>query len=165
MESPSDSKLWTAFAWNYTLALFLVETMGRGVLQGSALCTATGLTTFFSGIGTAELGLDIACVAFASYGIAIGLKGLSCCDMDERCRASLMLNTKGLVFGDILSFFDLLEWDPNWDYFTKWSILRGAPMHRTSKCYRADAEAPLPKGDVDISGSPCEDQVFAVQES
>ena len=82
----------------------LLLEVGEQDLRQSMLCTAQHSSTFFSGLGTAELAWSVVGFALLGLGLPFALRPAFACDADLLCRNVLVHGPASHVFGDILGF-------------------------------------------------------------
>ena len=87
----------------------LVLLLGVQRLLRSHLCTAKNATSFFSGMGTAEIAWKAVGAALLARGLPFTLVFTFSCDVDEMCHDVLRAYCSGHIFGDIMAMLGIRE--------------------------------------------------------
>ena len=95
-----------AFGWPQTTVTTLCDLLGVDLLSSSLLCTVRTATSFFSGLGTAELAWQAIGSAVLACGLPWNLKFAFACECDRDCQQFLAVHCSSEhVFVDISNFF------------------------------------------------------------
>jgi site-specific DNA-cytosine methylase len=122
------------------------------------LCLALLMTTFCSGVGTAESAVNDIRRAFATLGIAVRIDVEFSCDAAASCRAYLLRHRLGNhVFGNMCDLVQVPQWDHAWSYLAKWHVIFSSLPNDMMFCFRCGVYHVIGGGDLDVSGTPCQD--------
>jgi len=121
------------------------------------LCSATTATSFFSGKGTAENAWKAVVSALLAQGLPFAMACGCSCDLDPLCQEVLKAYGTGHIFGDILSMLGNPCVSEEMTFAAKTRVIMAASLRNLAWCYRCAAWCRVEFGDVDSSGSPCQD--------
>ena len=96
------------FLWPQKTVDFLLLEMGQERLSLSALCTMSSSSSFFSGIGTAELAWQVIGNALRARGVPFHMRNEFVCEKDGDCQSLLLKQPVQHVFSDICGAVPLL---------------------------------------------------------
>ena len=83
----------TAFQWPLRTVRLLMDIVGESTVRQSALCTATTSTSFFSGIGSAEIAWTAIGEALQAFGLPFRMRPTFACEKDPVCQQLLLTYT------------------------------------------------------------------------
>ena len=147
-----------AFQWPGKLVAALKQMFGDEHLRHSALCMASSSSSFFSGMGTAELAWKAVGAALRANSLPFRMESLFAVDIDQAARATLLHFRCGShVFGDIMDMLFLPQFDPAWPFHRQVDVILRAPVNTQVWCFRRRAFCMIGGACVDTSGSPCQD--------
>ena len=151
------SPLELAFHWPLITVRAFIDILGVNHLRQSTLCTATATTSFFSGIGTSELAWKAIAAALAQFGVHCCLRQTFACEHDPVCQVLLLAHTSGHIFADLLDMMSAPGLIGCSSFEQKHAATRSAAVRLSAWCCRHGARCPVSGGDIDTSGSPCQD--------
>jgi site-specific DNA-cytosine methylase len=160
--------LTAGFEWPKKTLRCLAKELGPETLKKSVLVQGSSLSTYFSGIGTPELALEILQAAKVKH-LGVGnFEAVSACDWDSKCRNVLISQGNDLVFGDILERLPAevrngaaLKGE---SFERKHQAIMSCSTKNPATSYSKDKDGKIvttksmcPPAVVDMSGSPCTD--------
>ena len=146
------------FQWPGKLVTSLKQILGDENLRQSALCSATSSSSFFSGMGTAELAWAAVGAALREHAFPFRMESLFAVDIDEAARATLLhFGFGSCVFGDIMDMLFLPQFDAAWPFHRQVAVILDARVRTEVWCFRAQAFRTVGPVCFDTSGSPCQD--------
>lgn len=164
--SRKQRSLEDGFQWPTYLFTFLVAVVGVAGIADSLLAQKLSVSSFFSGVGTAELAQQSLCVAGAALGFSLGLTTASVCDSGRRNLDTLAFRVSSncCIWSDILAFspvgqtlYEKALAAGSLDFWATWRELRNAGLFKaTDKCKQHPGICETPSTHVDISGPPCQ---------
>lgn len=154
--APGPPALVMAFLWPSRLVDALQSLLGCAALRDSFLCRACSAGSFFSGLGTSEIGWRAVGAALRAQGFPFSLTCHFACDVDADCRNVLTGLGLGHVFGDIMALIAAVV-DETWHVTRKERSIMCAPVRASSQCYQCGVTCPCGPVQVTVSGSPCQD--------
>ena len=147
-----------AFQWPRRAVRALIDLLGANTLRQSALCTATTSTSFFSGIGSAEVAWQAIGAALSAYGLPFRLRAAFTCEKDQVCQQILLRSTDCHVYDDLMDMMStvsgLIE---SRNLGHKYRLSLRVAVRSTARCCRCQRRCFVRPGDIDTSGSPCQD--------
>ena len=153
------SPLEISFQWPQRTVLALLDIVGEHNLRQSALCTATASTSFFSGIGSAEIAWQAIGAAMSACGLPFRLRATFTCEKDQVCQQVLLRYTACHVYTDLMDMMSTvpghIESAPG--FGQKVRLSRSTAVRLTARCCRCQGRCFVRVGDIDTSGSPCQD--------
>ena len=145
------------FGWADRLVAALLLIVGHESLAQSHLCQAEVASSFFSGIGTAELAWQVVGLALLAAGMPFKLRMVFACEISAGCREVLRDLPVAHIFGDIVSLLSVGTLNLDWDFQRKTQVMMSATAFVTGWCYKCGKYCPYFTSDIDTSGSPCQD--------
>ena len=146
------------FLWPQKTVDFLLLEMGQEQLSLSALCTMSSSSSFFSGIGTAELAWQVIGNALRARGVPFHMRNEFVCEKDGDCQSLLLKQPVQHVFSDICGAVPLLvDMDEGATFEHKLNAIMASPICTTVWCLRCSQYCFMGPSQVDTSGSPCQD--------
>jgi len=82
---------------------------------------------------------------------------LSACEVSAVCREVLQDLPVAHIFGDILSLLSTAPLSLDWDFRRKAEVIMASAAFVTGWCYRCQGYCAFRPGEIDTSGSPCQD--------
>lgn len=143
--------------WPWLLVEQLIRIMGQQALLRSYLCTAEVATSFFSGVGSAEIAWKAVGAALVGHGLPFVLVTGFCCEVDVLCQGVLLAHCVGHVFGDVQDLLSMPRVEATWGFHRKLQTVMAASIRSTARCCRCGRYCAVVSGDIDTSGSPCQD--------
>ena len=145
------------FGWPDRLVAALLLILGPESLAQSHLCQAEIASSFFSGIGTAELAWQVVGFALLASGMPFKLRMVFACEISAGCREVLRDLPVAHIFGDIMSLLSVGPLNLEWDFQRKTQVVMSAAAYVTGMCYKCQKYCQYFTADIDTSGSPCQD--------
>ena len=146
--------------WAYVVLPLLCTMLGGDVVNNSALVTARGMSTMFTGMGSAEMAVEHLRAAAVDVGLPMQVSPTFALDINPLTR-SFMAARYGVehpVFADIMNLFMIPFWNDDWPWQHKFKMLLfHCPIRDTWFDEDTRQYVPIPHSDVDTSGSPCVD--------
>lgn len=147
-----------AFQWAGKLVAALKQMFGDEHLRHSALCMAPSSSSFFSGMGTAELAWKAVGVALRAHSLPFRMEPVFAVDIDEAARATLLhYGFASHVLGDIMDMVFVPEFNSASPFSRQVDVILRAPVNTQVWCFRNRAFCRIDGACVDTSGSPCQD--------
>ena len=150
------------FGWPDKVVEYLVSSFGAEFLMLSALCAGTGTySSFFSGLGTAELAWRMIAAALLAHGLSFHLIPGFTCECSTQCQDVLMRSASGFLISDIMELMALSSFDPAWDFDAQCRAIRFAAVRTSAWCLRNLCYVALLPPLCTSSGVPCQDHSSA----
>ena len=108
-------------------------------------------------MGTAEIAWKAVGAALLARGMPFTLAFTFSCDVDEMCHDVLRAYGSGHIFGDIIAMLGIREFDTSWTFARKCRSILAAPARNVAWCFKCGGHCHVAMGDIDTSGSPCQD--------
>ena len=139
-------------------SMYVLKALIGPMILTSALVTASGMSSNFTGMCGAEMAAEYARAGGWACGIPVQLDPVLAGDANELSRdMALAFSPHSVVVDNILEFFEIAYWSHSWPWEAKWNMLLQSPLKSRVWDYRRNAYAEVPAFDVDFSGSPCVD--------
>ena len=131
--------------------------MGPVNVRRSSLCSARRTTSFFSGLGTAEVAWKAIGGALCRLGLPFQLRQAFSCEVDRTCQQLLQLYNEGHVYTDLMDMMSTPGLDIEGTFEQQAEVVGRAAVRTCAVCARCRRRCPVVRGDIDTSGSPCQD--------
>ena len=110
-------------------SMYVLKALIGPMILTSALVTASGMSSNFTGMCGAEMAAEYARAGGWACGIPVQLDPVLAGDANELSRdMALAFSPHSVVVDNILEFFEIAYWAHSWPWEAKWNMLLQSPL-------------------------------------